>query len=174
MVKRRYPPLIPGLRLSETAAERELRARGLADRDARALALRVVPVDGRRRTLDDIAERQGYTKGRASQVISRALRRAAASHQRRPLPQWLHAALDELDPRLAALTRLPVGEQPLSFLGLPAGVKIRGLEDHGIRTPAEVDARSDEELLLMPGVGPRSLRLLRRAVRDALGRHARR
>lgn len=161
------PPLVPEA-VTEERIRRELRSRGLPPREVETLVLRFAPVDGRRRTLVEIAAQQGYTtKGRGSQLITRALKRVALTHRRRPLPAWLLSAI-EAKPHIASLIHYPIEERPLSFLRIQ-GVQIGGLQRSGVRSIGDVLLRSDLELLAVPGIGPKALRLLRRRVADLLG-----
>lgn len=167
MVELRYKELALGRLGREADLRRELRLRGVHPRAAQALVLRSLPVDGRRRTLVEIARLEGYSKGRASQLLSRSRDRLALSHRVRPLPDWLVSELQAVSPRRSPLSSLPSGELPVSVLRLH-GVRTAGLESRGIRTIAEVQRRSDAELLVLPGMGPRSLHLLRTAITELL------
>lgn len=167
MIEQGYRALDPEFEDRAAGLRRELRWRGVDPRAAKALLLRLLPAHGRRRTLEEIAKLEGYSKARAWQLLARARDRLALSHQLRPLPDWLVAEVEAMDPRRRPLISLPLGELPVSVLRL-RGVRTAGIEHRGVRTLSEVQKLSDAELLLLPGMGPRSVKLLRHAVSQLL------
>ncbi|MGH2379013.1 MAG: hypothetical protein ACRDGT_11120 [Candidatus Limnocylindria bacterium] len=151
----------------EAYLRRELPARGVKPRVARALVLRLISPDGRRRTLAEIGRQEGYGKVTASLVLSKARDRLALSHLVQPLPNWLVRELEDMSPRRPPFAGGRPPELPVAVLRL-RGLRIAALQRAGLRTVEEIQRNSDAELLALPGVGPRSLRQLRAVCAELL------